>query len=110
MLAHFARQRVSDHEMRRDMKQRELNICHVDRARVDIDRGDMQVALIVYADIAHGLCERDHHRSCATGWLHGGHEAMVANDCFDAFGIVDGHLGHESTERIGCEELARAFL
>ena len=47
MVTYFARQGVADHKMCRDMKQRKLDIGHVDRARIDIDRRHVQVTLIV---------------------------------------------------------------
>ncbi|BBD02125.1 hypothetical protein YGS_C2P0138 [Sphingobium sp. YG1] len=82
-----------------------MDIGHVDRARIDIDRRHVQVTLIVMADIAHSLGQRDYHRSRATCWFHGGHEAMLGNNLFHIFRIANNRLRHKATERIGCEIL-----
>ena len=110
MLANLVAQRVAGHDMGRDMEQRELNIGHVDGALVDIDRGHMEMALVIDVRGEHRLRERDDHGPCTAGGLHRADETLLGDQRPRVIGVAERDLRHHLADGIGREELAPVLV
>lgn len=102
----FKAEAVAVNDDRWNVEQGELQIRHVDAFRVHVDRGDVEVLLIIDAHLAHFVGEREDHGAAAGSRLLCCDESALSNARLHIRFLGDNNLGHHPTKRVGGEVLS----